>query len=95
MKTERTHARGFRLGSVFITTHAMGQLNDDDVFAGLTRHASCDWGDLCAEDKEANDAALRHGARLLSAYRSTAGVKFWIITEWDRSSTTVLLPEDY
>lgn len=95
MNEERLHARTFRLGSVFITSSAMGKLSDDDVLAGLTRHARCDWSELCPEDKEANDAALRNGARLLSAYRSTAGVKFWIITEWDRRSTTVLLPDDY
>jgi hypothetical protein len=61
----------------------------------LQRHVTGDWGELCPEDIEANEQALLNGARLLSAYRSAKGVKFWIITEWDRSVTTILLPEDY
>jgi hypothetical protein len=54
-----------------------------------------DWGEVCAEDKRANDAALKLGERLLSAYTLSAGVKVWIITEADRSSTCILLPEEY
>jgi hypothetical protein len=54
----------------------------------------CDWGESL--DKEMNDAAVEQGNdRILSAYRDSGGVKFWIITEADRSATTVLLPEDY
>ncbi len=54
-----------------------------------------DSGDLDREDKKANDDALRDDGRLLSAYLSASGVKFWIITEWDRSVTTLLLPSEY
>ena len=54
-----------------------------------------DWGDLDAEDHQANEDALRHGSHLLSAYQTAAGTKPWIITEADRSITTILLPEDY
>ena len=54
-----------------------------------------DWGELCDEDRVANDQALIQEARVMSVYTSSAGVTFWIITEWDRSVTTVLLPEDY
>ena len=50
---------------------------------------------MCPQDKWANDRAVKGGERLLSVYHSKDGVKFWIITEWDRSATTVLLPEDY
>ncbi len=57
--------------------------------------ASGDWGEVCVEDWDANELALQNGTRLLSTYTSTAGIKFWIITEWDRSITTILLPEDY
>lgn len=53
-----------------------------------------DWGNLCEEDRLANERALREGERLLSAYETAGGVTFWIITERDRSATTVLLPED-
>jgi hypothetical protein len=60
----------------------------------LRRHACGDWGDLCPEDTLANEEALRDGDRLLSAY-GQGELRFWIITEADRSVTTVLLPEDY
>jgi hypothetical protein len=62
--------------------------------ACLTRHVSGDWGEVCREDSVTNDEALVYGNRILSAY-TVAGVKLWIITEADRSVTTVLLPEDY
>ena len=61
----------------------------------VTRHARGDWGDVVGADWRANDQALQNGERLLSVYHSEDGIKFWIITEWDRSATTVLLPEDY
>jgi len=65
-----------------------------DVLNALGRHARGDWGEVCAEDAAENELSITEGARLLSAYTDRSGVKFWIITEWDRSSTTVLLPED-
>ena len=66
----------------------------DFVSASFKRHLSCDWGDMDAEDKLSNDEALKTGERLFSAY--IHGVwKIWIITERDRSATTVLFPEDY
>jgi hypothetical protein len=61
----------------------------------LSRHVAGDWGEVCAEDKILNDDALECGARLLSSYTTSKGVKIWIITEADRSSTCVLLPEEY
>lgn len=59
------------------------------------RHLRGDWGDLTAEDRKANEAALVHGARLLSAYTTPSGEKLWVITEADRSSTCVLTPDEY
>lgn len=85
----------FPLGRTVITPNALESLHHDDVRDALTRHGQGDWGELCEEDKESNDAALESCGRLLSAYRDKADVKFWIITEADRSVTTVLLPEDY
>lgn len=61
----------------------------------LRRHASGDWGEVCPEDWQANDEALESGERLLSAYRTSLGERLWIITEWDRSVTTLLLPDEY
>ena len=65
------------------------------IRSALRRHATGDWGELNTEDRLANENALLRGHRLFSAYHSAAGVKFYVITEWDRSVTTVLLPEDY
>ena len=61
----------------------------------LQRHLDGDWGDVHSEDWEANQSALEHGDRLLSVYRITDEVTLWIITEWDRSVTTMLLPDEY
>jgi hypothetical protein len=60
----------------------------------LRRHVRGDWGDLDLADKAANETALKHGGRILSAY-DTQGGRLWIITEADRSVTTILLPEEY
>ena len=61
----------------------------------LSRHVKGDWGELDEDDRQGNERSLREGYRLLSSYTSKSGTKFWIITEADRSVTTVLLPEDY
>jgi hypothetical protein len=61
----------------------------------LRRHATGDWGDLCAEDQEANRLALALGGRVLSAYTLPSGERVWVITEADRSATTILCPEDH
>ena len=68
----------------------------DDPLAYLIRHLAGDWGEVDAEDRNANEWSLVHGERLLSAYTMSDGkTKFWIITERDRSATTFLLPEEY
>jgi hypothetical protein len=89
-----TAAARFPLGQVAITANASLRLSTEEVFTALKRHASGDWGDLCPEDSLANDTALQHGGRLFSAY-GQGEHRFWVITEADRSVTTVLLPEDY
>lgn len=61
----------------------------------LARHLECDWGDLDEHDRQANEQALSTGARLLSSYKLSDTVKIWIITEADRSSSCILLPEEY
>lgn len=85
----------FPLGQLVATANAAAQLSNEAVSEGLRRHAAGDWGELDDGDRAENENALIAGNRLLSAYTAPNGVKFWIITEWDRSATTVLLPEDY
>jgi hypothetical protein len=83
------------LGMLVATPNALANVSSEEIQRALQRHVSGDWGELDAEDKKANDEALQSGERLLSAYKTATGTKFWIITEADRSVTTVLLPEDY
>jgi hypothetical protein len=85
----------FPLGAIVATSNALDVLTQLDVPDGLTRHAAKDWGDLDPEDWRSNDHAVDHGGRILSAYASANGTKFWLTTEHDRSATTILLPEDY
>ena len=83
------------LGRITATPGVLEIVSQTDLSEALACHATGDWGEVGEEDRKANDDALRDGARLLSAYRTQDGTKFWIITEADRSSTTVLLPEEY
>ncbi len=85
----------FPLGQLVATSHAASRLSPDEVALAIGRHASGDWGEVCEEDLASNEVALVQGLRLLSVYTTSSGIKFWITTEWDRSITTVLLPEDY
>ena len=84
----------FSLGQTVATPGALEALIEANQIplALLARHASGDWGEVCDDDKECNNAALEDGCRLLSAYTLTTGVKVWIITEWEHSETTILLP---
>ena len=87
------------LGKVYGTMGAVvafANALDEDLNIYLARDASGgDDGELSESDRQANEHALKHGLRVLSAYTLRTGEKIWIITEADRSSTTVLLPEDY
>ena len=85
----------FPLGRLVITPAALEVLNSDDIAKSLLLHSLCSWGDLDPEDLQANEEALKNGGRLLSAYTDRNKRRFWIITEADRSVTTILLPEDY
>ena len=89
--------RLFSLGQTVATPGALQALEEIGQSAGefLVRHARGDWGCLCDEDKQTNDEAVADDLRILSAYRLNDGTKIWIITEADRSSTTILLPEEY
>ena len=85
----------FEVGQVFITPGAYEELNLRDAADGLLRHCTGDFGEVSEEDKALNEEAIETGNRILSAYFDRDGVKYWIITEWDRSATTVLLPSEY
>lgn len=85
----------FRLGRIVATPNALAKLTQDDILTAIQRHQAGDWGDVDEHDREENELSLTRGLRLLSVYHSDAGIKFRIITEADRSATTVLLPEDY
>lgn len=87
----------FPMGQLVITANAEEALTHEEVAQGLCRHLQCDWGSVSAEDRRLNDEAFKSEQRLLSVYPSdnAPDKKFWIITEADRSVTTVLLPEDY
>jgi hypothetical protein len=87
----------FPLGRIVATPGALDALaaSGDSAHAFFSRHACGDWGEVCAEDRRANERALAEGERVLSAYRTACGAKVWVITEADRSSTCILLPEEY
>ena len=89
--------RVFELGQILATPGALPALQKagQDPHDFLARHVACDWGDLSDEDQHENDYSVENGFRLLSSYRTNAGDKLWIITEADRSATTLLLPEEY
>lgn len=93
--TTETKQRKFELGRIMTTPNALTSLQGEDVIECIRRHARCDWGDCCPEDSQENEFSLDKYLRLFSVYHDRNGTKFWIITEADRSVTTVLLPEDY
>jgi hypothetical protein len=87
----------FGLGRVVATPGAVSALEEarDTALAYLRRHESGDWGDVPPEDREENEFSIKNGFRLLSSYKLMDETKIWIITEADRSMTTILLPEEY
>jgi len=87
----------FKLGRVVMTPGAIEalQASGESPWSFLTRHVAGDWGDLDGEDKALNDQALRDGSRILSTYATAKGERLWIITEADRSASTILLPDEY
>lgn len=87
----------FPLGSIVATPGALAALASTatDPLVLLSRHESGDWGDVPAEDAKENEHSLKHGFRIMSSYGLGAGERVWIITEHDRSLTTLLLPSEY
>lgn len=92
----------FSLGQVVVTCGVNERMKVDPVFAfyvrkSLQMHSTGNWGDVCDEDWESNQKALKGGDRLLSVYNmdEDGEEQIWIITEWDRSVTTILFPNEY
>lgn len=87
----------FALGQLLATPGALELLETHQLTAlpFVLRHVSGDWGDICVEDRQSNADALQYGYRLMSVYELSKTERLWIITEADRSSTTLLLPEEY
>lgn len=88
----------FELGAVVATAGVAAWMEEEgldvEVANRLCRHVSGEWGEVCEEDAATNEEALQYGNRIMSVY-TVRGVKIWIITEADRSSTTVLFPDEY
>lgn len=92
----------FNIGSLVVTRGVNEAMQKNSQFSELVgksicRHAEGDWGDICLDDKQANEAALQSGERVMSAYPTglEGESTIWIITEADRSVTTVLFPSEY
>ena len=90
----------FPIGNMVMTRGINDEIAENTPFStfvlkSLKRHAQCDWGDLGKEDTASNDSAVKNGGRLFSAYIEEGLKKIWIITEWDRSVTTILFPDEY
>ncbi|HMS56446.1 MAG TPA: hypothetical protein PKA27_13700 [Fimbriimonadaceae bacterium] len=83
------------LGRVYATESVLAAVSLEELQRCIARHQVGDWGAVEPEDQVANDRAVREGSRILSAYDCSHGVRIWIITEADRSSTTLLLPKEY
>ena len=87
----------FKAGQICATPSAIEAMSDagQNPMDFIGRHIVGDWGDVCEDDQKVNEESLEHGLRLLSSYRTQNGVKLWVITEADRSLTTILRPEEY
>ncbi len=87
----------FSPGQIVATPGAIEAMNKHQCLPAtlLDKHLSGDWGSVCKEDAATNDDAVQHGDRILSSYQIGERVRIWLITEWDRSVTTILLPSEY
>ena len=87
--------RKFEIGNLIISKSANNVLDTESFTNAVERHSCGDWGNISEDAKKGNEYALKRGEQLFSSYRDVNGVKFYIITEADRSVTTILLPGDY
>ena len=94
-KNKQLPVKPVPLGRTVATPAVLDVVPYLEIMIAMERHKRHDWGDVSETGWIQNDQALKTGDRLLSIYKSGTGTEFWIITEWDRSVTTVLLPSDY
>lgn len=92
--------KAFELGRVVATASVARKMKEDKhfrtfVYTSLGRYMRKDWGNTCNEDKKLNDTAVKKGSRILAVYKKSPDEFIWIITEWDRSTTTILFPSEY
>ncbi len=87
----------FPLGKVFLTIGAREVLQESNELPDefLQRHLTGDWGDVCEDDRKENELSVKEGFRILSSYKTSKGIKIWLISEANRESTTILLPSEY
>lgn len=87
----------FSLGNIYLTPGAQEALaeSSEHPIIFLAKHQSGDFGEVCEDDRRENELSIKEGFRILSSYKTNLGEKIWIITEADRSSTTILLPDEY
>ena len=97
MLTDKQLQPKFQLGTIVATPSALQAIENSGQSPSdfLSRHVRGDWGQVCDEDKQLNDQAVIDGDRLLSAYRTLKNTRIWVISEADRSATTLLLPSEY
>ena len=91
----RSPAAKFQLGEIMATRAAMDAVPSDEILCALLRHQSGDWGEIPERFRAANNQGIAESARLLSAYKTDSVPQFFVLTESDRSKTTVLLPDDF
>jgi hypothetical protein len=94
-KTVQLEEPMFQLGAIRLTPNASSLLTRQEIEKALDRHERGDCGEMSGEERKHNDNAAKSGGRILSEYESGSGVKFWVLTEGDRSKTTVLLRHEY
>jgi hypothetical protein len=85
----------FEIGKLVATPGALATLTPEESLTLLSRHVSEDWGDVPPDDAAENEFSVEHGFRVVSSYRTSSGTRVWVITEADRSSTCILLPEEF
>ncbi len=90
---KQTSLPSFSLGETVITPNALSQVYPTDICHALQRHARGDWGEVCPQTRAENELSLQHGGCLRSAFRDQNGIEFWVITDEDRSATSVYLAE--